>query len=144
MRLKLEKSKWSPKYSCQDKFRSWTPQTYDGLTWLYTIDVGGGGFKQADRFEWSQDFGYFFPPNVGGTGRIAYNAADPINTIAPFEKFMWRTIKKSPSLLDTMINADRILSLTYKLPVPSDGVYWVLLFYCDNDYSKPFAVEFSR
>lgn len=137
-------SKWNSKYARQDKFRSWKPQLYDGSTWIYAIDVGGGGFKQADGFEWSQDFGYFFPPNIGGTGRIAYTASDPINTIAPFEKWMWRTVKKSPSANDILIDPERILPLTYKLPVPTEGEYWVLLFYCDNDYSKPFSVEFGR
>jgi len=136
---------FSPRYGRQDHFRQWTPQLYDGSTWLYVIDVGGGGFNQTDGLAWSPDFGNYFPPNIIGTGRMSWPAADPMTNTAPFDVRMWRTLRKSyPAAGFGTTDSLRLLPLTYKLPVPSDGTYWVLLFYIDDDYSKPFYVEFGQ
>lgn len=100
---------------------------------------------------------------------MSYNA-NPEATFEPFDPVMWRTVRKSItasardglrfSLLPlsssftygqmcvTLCVSDppshRREYLTYKLPVPKDAQYWVVLFSMDNDYGASFSVEFGR
>ena len=63
-------------------------------------------------------------------------------TLEPFDPVMWSTVRKSQDA--SRIDNDRYLPMIYKLPVPSDGRYFVALLYLDNDYATPFSVEFGR
>lgn len=64
----------SPTSSRPTKMRkTWLPQQYDGSTWLYVIDVGGGGVTQSDGLTWSQDWGYFYPPRRAGPSLLTHD-----------------------------------------------------------------------
>lgn len=132
----------SPLYSRPPRLQAWFPQSFDGSTWIWAIDVHGGGvWDEANSFWWSMDWGYMFPPNRAQAGTATWNANPNPTTTAPFPLSVWQTVRKSTSKTDNL----RLHPMTYKLPVPkASGTYIVVLLYIDDDYPSPFTVEFGR